>query len=207
MVIMKPVEKSVALKLLGNNLDLIHNCVRSGWADFLKKFSASQRMVMSTRSRRCLVNDLIVLRARAVFEGNVEAVCMDIQGMFVVAFESGVAVRFKKLDDSFKASGIPTTQSLDFMRQEGLPGVGDGIHLHAGYRLDRFEAELEGVYLACPRSRTANHWWHELKEGEISATGETVVLPFDPSGPVSPEERPFKIVRRGGEEKDAADKQ
>jgi len=204
---MKPIEKAAALDALGEDLELIHNAVRNGWQDYLDVFTPAQRMKLSSRSRASVVNDLIVDRARMAFDGHLRAECLDINKMFVVAFQGGIAVRFKKLDEGFVASGIPTGQAMEFVRQGALPGIGDGIHLHAGYRLDEFETELEGIYLTCPRGRSANYWWHELGVDEDEGRGTTVVLPFEPPGPLSPVDRPFRIVRRDGEEKDAADKQ
>lgn len=204
---MKPIEKAAALDMLGQDIDLIHNCVRLGWEDFVEEFSPSQRVKLSSRSRASIVNDLIVLRARSAFETHLNAHCLDIQKMFVVAFQSGIAVRFKKLDEAFIASGIPTTQALDFVAQGALPGIGEGVHLHAGYRLDQFESELEGIYLTCPRGRSANYWWHELGKDADEGQGTIAVLPITPMDPGPLTEKPFKIVRRGGEEKDAAGKQ
>lgn len=54
-------------------------------------------------------------------------------------------MRFKKLDDDFRSSNIPTQQSLDFVRQESdLPGIKSMTNLQAGYSLTRPVAPRAG---------------------------------------------------------------
>jgi hypothetical protein len=122
--------------------------------------------------------------------------------MFVVAFQAGAAVRFKKLDDGFLASGIGTGQALDFMSQEDLPGMPECVYLQAGYRLNLLETDLEGIYLTCPRGRTANYWWHQL-DAESGVAFDDNIFPFAPTEPSGPTGAPYEIVRRSGEEDDA----
>jgi len=206
---MKPIEKSVALELLGEDLDLIHNCVRLGWGDFQEDFTPAQRMKFCPRTRANMVNDLIIERAKSAFDGHIRAEFFEINQMWVAAFQSGIAVRFKKLDEGFSARNIPTQQALNFVRQGALPGIGEGVNLNAGYRLDAFATKLEGIYLTCPRGKKSNHWWHELGKDAGEGDGFSHQLPFAPDSgaPATPAEKPYKIVRRGGEEKDAADQQ
>ena len=203
---MKPIDKAAALEMLGEDLDLIHNCVRLGWDDFDEEYTAEQKMKLSPRTRANTINDLIVFRARSAFDGHLRANCLDINQMFIVAFNSGIAVRFKKLSEGFTASNIPTQQALAFAQQGVLPGISESVNLNAGYRLDAFATKLEGVYLAYPRGRKANFWCHEFGADSGQGDGNNLLLPFTPGpGPLDqPAEKPYKIVRRGGEENDAA---
>ncbi len=203
--IMKPVEKHAALELLADELPLVHSCIKLGWDDFMSEYSPAQRLKMSSRSRASVVHDLIVLRARETFETHIGAQCLDKEKMFVVAFHAGAAIRFKKLDERFLASGIGTSQALDFMAQEALPGIPEYVYLQAGYRLNGLETDLEGIYLTCPRGRSANYWWHELGADAQDAS-DGLVLPFPTPGDSGLDAAPYEIVRRGGEEDDAASK-
>ena len=60
------------------------------------------------------------------------------------------------------------------MRQESdLPGIKSMTNLQAGYRLNRLQTGLEGVYVACPQG-SYNHWITELQI-ESGLTGASVV--------------------------------
>lgn len=203
------IEKAAAIEMLGNDLDLIQNCIRLGWTDFEEGYTPEQKMKLTPRTRANTLADLIVYRARSAFDGHLRAECMDINQMFVVAFNCGIAVRFKKLDDSFVASNQPTRQAMMFAQQGVLPGISEGVNLNAGYRLDPLATKLQGIYLACPRGQASNHWLYNFNENGGEESGRNITLPLFPMGPdpvTKLAEKPFKIVRRGGEEKDGTDK-
>ncbi|MCQ0032549.1 hypothetical protein [Burkholderia glumae] len=200
---MTSIDKDEALQLLGDDIRVIHDCIHDGWHDFQSDFSPAQRMKLSPRTQSNIVNDLIVERAKTAFDGHLAAECIDINQMFLVAFINGIAIRFKKLDSAFAASNNPTKQSNNFARQRNLPGIIKTVHLNAGYRLNEFATELEGIYLTCPRNKNDIYWWHELGDNADDAYGTNIVLPFPPAPPN--ESKPFKIIRRNDDKKDATD--
>ncbi|MGZ7175982.1 hypothetical protein ACXKTX_20395 [Burkholderia gladioli] len=201
---MSAIDKDEALQLLGEDVHLIHSCIQAGWDDFEQDFSIAQRIKLSPRTKANIVNDMIVERVKTSFDGHIGAEWLDINQMFLLSFFNGIVLRFKKLDSTFAASNNPTKQSNNFARQRSLPGIAKTIHLNAGYRLNELSTELEGIYLTCPRNRKDIYWWHELGDAAAEGYGTNIVLPFNPTPPS--DTKPFKIIRRDDERKDATDK-
>lgn len=153
--------KAVAERRLKRELPLVQRCISGAWQEYMDR-PAEYRLADSPRTRASTVHDLMVKRARELFEPLVHAQCLEIGGLFIVTLYQRLAIRFKKLDGDFRACNIPTQQSLEFVRQQSsLVGIKDVMNLQAGYRLNGLQTELEGSYLACPRGR-GNYWIIEL---------------------------------------------
>ena len=150
--------------LLGDDLSLIYRCVKSAWTTYTS-YPLSFRQAHTARSRASLVHDHFVDFARQTFEPRVGVHCHEINKLFIISFNSGVAVRFKKLDGCYRSSNIATQQSMDFLAQQNLPGVEAAVNLQAGYQLNALETDLKGVYLTQPESN-ANAWVIELSAAE-----------------------------------------
>jgi len=150
--------------LLRDDLPLIFKCVRSAWGTYMS-YPVSLRQAHTSRSRASLVHDHFVDFARQMFEPRVGVHCHEINKLFIISFNSGIAIRFKKLDECYRSSNIATQQSMDFLAQQNLPGVEAAVNLQAGYQLNTLETDLKGVYLTQPESN-ANAWVIELSAAE-----------------------------------------
>lgn len=162
---------------LGSYLGIIRSCIKKGWDDYMS-LSIEHRMKHTTRSRASLVHDYIVYAARQSFDGIADARLVEINKLFMVTFGADIGLRFKKLDECFHSSGIPTQQRLDFMCQDDLPGIESVTHLEAGYSLNPLQTAIEGIYLCCPNHPSVL-WYHELTEGDVS--DNVIVLPTAPA--------------------------
>ena len=170
---MKPLRKELALLRLGSYLNLIQNCIERAWQEY-SSYPVEHRLKHTSRSRASLMHDHIVFAARLAFDGITDINMVEINKLFIVTFGADIALRFKKLDDNLRSSGIETQQSLDFSRQFDLPGIASVTHLEAGYRLNRLGTALAGVYICCPNGISIL-WHHEIKSG--AADNNVIQLP------------------------------
>lgn len=175
--------QSRADRLLRKDYRILSRVITEAWGDY-QAYPFDVQAAHTPRTRASAVHDHMVLRAREAFRSVPHAQCMDYGTLFMVLLYGRIAMRFKKLDDEFRSSNIPTQQSLDFVRQESdLPGIKSMTNLQAGYRLNRLQTGLEGVYVACPRG-SDNHWITELPI-ESGLAGSSVV-DFRRTPPKSP---------------------
>lgn len=181
---MNPVKsKREVVHLLSDDLLAIRNCVRGAWDTYQSQYSPALRARHSALSRAALVHDEMVLQAEKEFEGRANAATQRVQRMFVLSFGSNIVIRFKKFDEKFRVSNIPTQQSESFINQQfELPGVDRATKLHAGYRLNSLETALEGVYLVCPQGN--GHEWI-LDLDDLQGAGNIVPFPQQPLAPQS----------------------
>jgi hypothetical protein len=184
-------------QILKNELPLIRQCIRMGWDRYMKDYPIALRTEHSSRSRASLVHDHIVMFARQILEPRQGICCHEINKLFIVSFDCGIAIRFKKLDECFRASNIRTQQSMDFMEQEDLPEIQAAVKLQAGYRLNMLETDLEGIYVTCPASRQANSWVLELAEEQYGINNVSHIRGVEAASAKKP--KGVRFTKRGGE--------
>ena len=171
--------QSRADRLLRKDYRILSRVITTAWEDY-QAYPFDVQAAHTPRTRASAVHDHMVSRAREAFGSVLHAQCTEYGGLFMVLLYGRIAMRFKKLDDDFRSSNIPTQQSLDFVRQESdLPGIKSMTNLQAGYRLNRLQTDLEGVYVACPRG-SYNHWITELSIEPGSAGASVVEFPGVP---------------------------
>jgi len=171
--------QSRADRLLRKDYRILSRVITTAWRDY-QAYPFDVQAAHTPRTRASAVHDHMVSRAREAFGSVPHAQCTDYGGLFMVLLYGRIAMRFKKLDDEFRSSNIPTQQSLDFVRQESeLPGIKSMTNLQAGYRLNRLQTGLEGVYVACPQG-SYNHWITELPIESGFAGASVVEFPVTP---------------------------
>lgn len=186
-----------AEQLLKNELPLVYQCIRMAWDKYMKDYPPALKAEHSARSRASLVHDHIVMFARQFLEPRMGVYCHEINKLFIVSFNCGVAIRFKKLDECFRASNIRTQQCLDFMQQQNLPEVDAAVNLQAGYRLNALETDLEGIYLTCPSGQQANSWVLELSAEQYGINNVSHIRGAEAASTKKP--KGVRFTKRGGE--------
>ncbi|MDL2284499.1 hypothetical protein LJC19_05085 [Oxalobacter sp. OttesenSCG-928-P03] len=192
---MKNTPQHVVIQKIAEDLPVIYSCIKDGWAIYQKEYPEHLKIAHTSRSRASLVHDHIASLARQRLEPRFGVHCHEIQKLFLVSFNSGVVIRFKKLDDNFRSSNIRTQQSLGFMEQETLPEIGKAINLQAGYRLNELETDIEGIYLTLPIGESGNAWIFELNEADF-ARGNVVDLPTM----TQQKSKGIRFTKKGGED-------
>lgn len=175
--------KREVAQLLRDDLVDIRKCIAGAWDSYQSLYSAAIRARHTPMSRAGLVHDEMVIQAEKIFDGRSGVALQRVNRLFVVSFGSNLVIRFKKLDDSFRVSSVPTAQSEAFLNQQfELPGVEMATKLYAGYRLNELETALEGVYLVCPQGR--GHEWI-LDLDDLDDADNIVQFPKNPVTPAS----------------------
>lgn len=172
--------KNEVAQQLRADLPVIRRCITGAWDSYQSLYSPALRARHPSLTRATILHDEMVLQAEHEFEGRGDVICRHIQRMFIASFGAALVVRFKKFDDSFGVSNVPTKQSMSFINQQfELPGVDRPTMLHAGYRLNKLETALEGCYLVCPRGH--GHEWI-LNLDDLDAANNVVHFPAPTGG-------------------------
>lgn len=193
---MKVLNKKFAVMRLGAYLILIRACFLRAWDEY-QSLPIEQRIKLTARSRANVIHDLIVYAVRQAFDSVADIRLMEINKLFLMAVGCDLVLRFKKLDESLRSSGIPTQQSIEFSSQGDLPGIEKVTHLEAGYCLNDLETAIEGIYICCPNG-TSVLWYYEIEpeEGE----GSNIILLPRPAAPMPGARFTIKNDEQGKEE-------
>lgn len=155
------------IEAIRSELPLLYGCIRKAWETYQKSYPEALKQHHTARSRASLVHDHAVAYAREIFEARVGTSCQEINKLFLICFANGIVIRFKKLDEKLRASNVATQQCMDFMTQVPLPFVDDAVNLHVGYRLNRLQTDIEGVYITRPAGPRSNTWFLPLEFGTV----------------------------------------
>lgn len=146
------IEEKVALRYLRTHLPALHGAILGGWDDWTKHASPEMQAVVSTTARAAAVHDFQVRRAARYFETQPRCHVLDRDGLVLFIVGDRIAIRLKKFNDQFRSENQPTKQVRDFRAQQALPGIRAAHHIEAGYKLDRFQQEIEWIGLVCPNN-------------------------------------------------------
>lgn len=158
-------------------------CVRKAFAD-MKAFQAERHPNMRVRARRTLLQDLVV---RGVDEAYSEAPdCRVIDpktGRYLLSIANRFILQVKYLTREFKTVNALTETAKQFNAQGDLAGMPSLPRITLGYRLDKLETDVEGVYLLFAINNEPV-WWYRIDENGEGITGAET-LPLFPVPPAS----------------------
>jgi hypothetical protein len=186
---------------IGEYFDDLQNLARSAVQTYRAKYSAEVHVEHSKRSRASCVHDHFVAAAARFAEQHSGVELVPSQSLWMLCFEKGYAVCFKKLDDDKLPRGHLTGQAVRFRNQlpiDNLP-IPEAKKLFLGYQRNDL-GELYKVYLTCPSGNTANQWAEELDEDGIGSS--VIVNLFDPA---PTEDQGGRIVPKKPKEDDEAE--
>jgi hypothetical protein len=179
-----PSSESIVAKH-SKELQLIADCISDGWDSYQTLYSPALRARHRPPTRANLVYDEMLAAAEGKF-AKADGAGVRIEsrnGLFVVVIGGAICVRLKKLDERFRSHNIPTQQAVDFQLQQfTLPDVPQMLNLTAGYKLNKLQTAVEGIFLTCPNPAGGNLWVAEI--GGDSAN-DSAILPF-PKSPQKP---------------------
>ena len=146
------IEFDTAYKVMLPYFDRLWGVINGGWDDWNTELSPKVRALASTRTRACMINDFMRIRASRLTEEDETVKVAIRQQMFVLAFSppelSGcIGIRLKKLGVDGLSKNQKTNQVQDYRNQLTLIGVDADYHLEAGYVVDRFGCALKSVDL------------------------------------------------------------
>lgn len=155
----------------------IADIVLSAWNKWLiaKKFLAPNAY---PRDRASTVYSFFKEEAVDRFCGNPNVSILLGDQNFRLLFEDRIVIRFKKVDGNYNSRNIPTQMSLQFDRQETIPGLPERTNLKVGYRLDSSETQIEEVVVIYPTSENSLAWCYGVDSSQESSLLE---IPLTPS--------------------------
>jgi hypothetical protein len=174
--------------------DRLEECVRKAWSEF-RSVQAMLHPGMRVRARRTLMQDLVVKQIEEAFG--------DIPGFRIIEGKSGrvllvvadrLVLQFRHVDKEFKTANFPTKMARDFDAQRHVVGLPPLPRITVGYRLDRLETAVEGVYVifSIGKSRV---WHYRLNDGEPAFGTETLELFPNGPAPAPAADEPRRRVR------------
>lgn len=146
--------------------------VHGAWAE-VRKLPLEAPLEFA-RTRACLVQDIMVRRAKAEFadDPRVRMVSRDETVKFV--FDEAVIARFKKADASGLGSNIQTQAVMQFVdQQQELPGLPDVHKIEVLYHLNKLQTQIEHVMVVA-RDDDQMLWDYPLRAGE---SAQVVMFP------------------------------
>lgn len=162
---------------IGDYFPALRNLAAEAVSTYRSKYPSEIRLQHSKRTRASCVHDHFVAEAARFAEVTQGVSLVLTQKLWVLYFEKGYAVCFKKLDDDALPHGHLTGQVLKFRNQLPMDCAPEAIHLYLGYQLNDL-GELHKIVLTCPSGNQANRWAEELSDDGIGSS--VIVNLFDP---------------------------
>ena len=193
---MRPISEEEARQHLAPYIKRLCTAVTNSVNDyFTGPDYAKVRHKLSARSAASICHDEIKAAIIREFEGVAGVFFKNKRGLFLVIIEGTVVLRFKKFNKDQRASGIETQQMMAFNYQETqqleLPDMPPNGLLHVGYRVNKLQTGIEGVYITC-RYGNDNLWgWSITPQGLDQV--ERVLVPLQEAA--APSRR--KITAKG----------
>lgn len=175
----------IARRDLGEYFPELYGLVSEAVAAY-NSYPAAFKKAHSLRSRASLIHDHFV-ECAAVYAALHEDTftLVETQRMWVLYFESGYCLRFKKVDDEKMSSGHLTEQFKNFRSQIDVDGIPQSTHLELGYQLSAL-GQLAHLYLVCPSGIQSNAWDIEITPTEAkSVVVDLFPTPKDDGGSVA----------------------
>lgn len=154
-----------AQEILGSHHESLFSIVQDSWEVGKEKLS---ECVVSTQKRalRSLVFNLMAEKASSYFHTVKGVQVDDAHESVLVSFDGRLAIRFKKLSQSFRPSNLQTQRQLELF-QPTLPGMSECPVLTVGYVPDRFEQSIT-IHVVC-HLQGALVWDYQLMKPVVEA--------------------------------------
>ncbi|MEI7028288.1 hypothetical protein [Paenibacillus sp. y28] len=177
---MRAISEEEARKYLTPHLNKLILTVVESVNDYFNGLRyAAVRHEHSLRTSASVCHDKIKRSVENAFDGVPGTYYRTHRGLFTLVIDGAIALRFKKFNRKNLSVGIETQQLLAFNNQDveqlEFPDMPPNGLLHIGYRLNKLETGIGGVYVSC-RHGNNNLWiWDITEEG--TTTTEHVLIP------------------------------
>lgn len=176
-----------ANQILAPHYPKIAKSILEGFEDFQKtSICISERIGFfqsKTRTKACLIHDLISNRIKLNFLGEDKIEVGEWNGIFGLKISENILIRFKKLNEDYSSSSLPTKQSRAYLKQLPIEGFPDEpTFLFAGYIPDKSWTGVKGLYITCWNGNE-NVWVNNILK-HISSTQTTLSIETKVQEPV-----------------------
>jgi hypothetical protein len=166
--------KDEAKEVLKTVAQSLHDAIIGGFSDY--KIYDSERAVIHDKTVKSnLVRSYVLNRVKQLVANNPSLKLIEQKRMFAILVSDKIVIRFKKLNNIFRSSNIPTKQANEFRsRILTFKGV-RALPIDAGWRVNEFYSEIEDVHFVCPNG-IGNLWRFPLEDLAVQKI-QTVMFP------------------------------
>lgn len=141
--------KEDAKDVLKPYAQLFYDAIINGFADY-KEHDAEMSHIHDNCTKSNLVRSYVLNKIKQLVVNNPGLKLKEQKRMIAILVEDKVVVRFKKLNNLFRSTNIPTRQTNEFRsRNLSFQGV-RALPIDAGWRVDDFYSEILDVNFVCP---------------------------------------------------------
>ena len=168
------ITKEEAKEILKPFAQLFYDAIIDGFSDY-KTYDLERGVIHDKTVKSNLVRSYVLHRVKQLVANNPSLRLIEQKRMFAVLVSDKVVIRFKKLNDIFRSSNIPTKQIKEFRsRILSFQGV-TALPIDAGWRVNDFYTEIEDVHFVCPNG-VGNLWRFPLEDLAVQKN-QTVMFP------------------------------
>jgi hypothetical protein len=167
----KLLEKEEVDELLDKYYPRIKSAIKGGFDDYLAivhfRSEKGEMTDYSARTIASIIHDNIRMRISREFLDDPEVITNDFNGIFGLLIVGKLLIRFKKFNEDFSTSNIPTRQTINFDNQESIEGFPEvPTFLYCGYIHNGTWSSIKNIYLIC-REGEENRWIKDLSSPDI----------------------------------------
>lgn len=154
--------RDAAEPLIAPFLETLGLCVTKA-VNHYYSLSDMERALHTPRTKASNINDLMVHYAHEGFADSPDVHFVRRYGHTRLILGGVFEVRLKKLDHNLRSHNVPTQLVMEFLYQLNpmLPGFEPMTNLIVGYRWNKLQTAITGVYVVCPYG-TRNEWVIEI---------------------------------------------
>ena len=164
-------EKEEVDDLLEKYYPRIISAIKDGFDDYLDivrlRSEKGEMTDYSARTIASIIHDNIRMRISREFLDDAEVITKDFNGIFGLLIIGKLLIRFKKFNEDFSTSNIPTQQTKNYDNQESIEGFPEvPTFLYCGYVHNGTWSSIKNIYLIC-REGEENRWIKDLSSADI----------------------------------------
>lgn len=164
---------------LGGHFGNLYKMVRESVDTYNDSYPASLKKAHSKRSRASLIHDHFFEQAAIFAEPRQDILrLVESRNLWMLFFQVGYSMRFKKVDEDRIAGGHITDQLENYRCQFEVEGIPSSVHLDLSYQLSN-DLQLSNVYVICPSGVQTNAWELEITPNDA----RSVVVDLFPESP------------------------
>lgn len=159
-------KKEEADALLSKYYPRIVDAIQKGFEDYLDliRYRSEQGKMTDYNARTIasIIHDNIAMSLSLQFSDEPAVSAKDFNGIYGLLLEGKLLIRFKKLNEDYSTSNIPTRQTISYDNQESIEGFPEiPTFLYCGYIHDGTWSSIKNIYLIC-REGNVNRWVKDL---------------------------------------------
>ncbi len=151
----RPLTLDEAQAVLSPHLQKVARCFMGAWQKWLVLHTQFPEFTrpLTPRAIANVVSDYIWDFVKTEFADIPGAYTSDAKSLRLLCINDEVTLRFKKLNNNYQSSNIPTTQQVAFVQHSFISGIPTAPRLTAGYVLNSLQSEIQALAVTMPQGK------------------------------------------------------